>query len=222
MQSRKTSTNKGFTLIELIVTVSILAVLVTILVVAINPAEQLARARDSRRAADLDALKSAINLYIAQATTTPNLDGAVSANNRCKGDTVTSDQPTMFANNTAGNATSVSATWIYVTTSTLQDIISSAAASSTNNAISWLPVALGLTPGGSPLEKVPLDPTSGDSSYYYSFVCDITSGVRNFELNENAFESTYFKTDLDLDGTDGGNSATKYEVGNDPGLDLMP
>ena len=40
------SENRGFTLIELIITISILAILVTILVVAINPAEQLARSRD--------------------------------------------------------------------------------------------------------------------------------------------------------------------------------
>jgi|GEM_PF-6638666 len=62
--------HRGFTLIELIVTIAILAVLVTAVVIALNPAEQLARARDSKRTTDIDALRTSWNLYLAQATST--------------------------------------------------------------------------------------------------------------------------------------------------------
>ncbi len=216
-------TNRGFTLIELIVTVSILAILVTILIVAINPAEQLARARDSKRAGDLDAIRSAITLYVAQATSTVNLSGDVQVNGRCKGDTDGTDKPTIFVNTSGAPAITIT-NYPYLQSAVTQGIATTSLASSTMSTVTWMPALIGASSGGSTLEKVPLDPTNGNGSgttYYYVYVCDVTGGTtRNFELNAT-FESTYFKTDLDLDGLDGGSDSAKYEIGTDPALDLL-
>lgn len=57
---------KGFTLLELLIVVGILAILATTMVLVINPAEMLRRARDSQRITDLNALKTAIALYATE------------------------------------------------------------------------------------------------------------------------------------------------------------
>ena len=54
---------KGFTLIELLVVIAILGVLATILLAAVNPVEQLARARDSSRKNDASQLVNAMSAY---------------------------------------------------------------------------------------------------------------------------------------------------------------
>lgn len=56
---------KGFTLIELLIVVAIIAILAIIIVVAINPAQMLAKSRDSQRFSDMASLVTAVNLYLA-------------------------------------------------------------------------------------------------------------------------------------------------------------
>src|SRR5690349_16335843 len=65
---------KGFTLVELLIVIGILAVLATTAVVILNPAQLLAQARDSQRLSDLASLQSALALYVTD-TTTPDMDG---------------------------------------------------------------------------------------------------------------------------------------------------
>lgn len=52
---------KGFTLIELLVVISIIGILAAFIIASFGSAQQ--KARDSRRKADLDALKKALELY---------------------------------------------------------------------------------------------------------------------------------------------------------------
>src|SRR3989344_9411549 len=65
---------RGFTLLELIIVIAILAILSVAVILVINPAETLARARDSQRFSDLAAVKAAVGLYLSQAAT-PDMDG---------------------------------------------------------------------------------------------------------------------------------------------------
>lgn len=53
----------GFTLIELLVVIGILAVLLAIVLVAINPSRQFRQANNTRRSADVSAVLNAITQY---------------------------------------------------------------------------------------------------------------------------------------------------------------
>ena len=57
---------KGFTLIELLVVIGILAVLLAIVLIAINPARQFAQANDTQRKSDVNAILNAIDQYAAE------------------------------------------------------------------------------------------------------------------------------------------------------------
>ncbi len=55
----------GFTLIELLVVIGILAVLLAIVLIAINPARQFAQANNAKRSSDVNAILNAIHQYSA-------------------------------------------------------------------------------------------------------------------------------------------------------------
>lgn len=57
--------NQGFTLIELLVVIGILAILLSIVLVAINPARQFAQANNVRRRSDVSAILNGIHEYAA-------------------------------------------------------------------------------------------------------------------------------------------------------------
>src|SRR5258706_9045537 len=56
---------KGFTLIELLVVIGILAVLLAIVLIAINPAKQFSQANNTKRRSDVNAILNAIDQYAA-------------------------------------------------------------------------------------------------------------------------------------------------------------
>ena len=56
---------RGFTLIELLVVIGILAVLLAIVLIAINPARQFSQANNTKRRSDVNALLNAIHQYSA-------------------------------------------------------------------------------------------------------------------------------------------------------------
>lgn len=61
----KKASQKGFTLIELLVVIGILAVLLTAVLIAINPVRQFQKARDSQRHNDVLAILNAIGQDMA-------------------------------------------------------------------------------------------------------------------------------------------------------------
>src|SRR3982750_4018718 len=65
MTARNKTLSAGFTLIELLVVIGILAVLLSITLIAINPAKQFAQANNTKRRSDVNAILNAIDQYAA-------------------------------------------------------------------------------------------------------------------------------------------------------------
>lgn len=162
---------KGFTLVELLVVVAIIGILMAAVVVAINPLEIMKKGRDSTRLSDMDSLRKAIDIAIA-------------------------DGGTLTVTAAAGDST--------VGTRAV-------------NGTGWANVDVSQY-----LSALPIDPRNGVSftdaagntvigKYLYF------SDGSTYELN-TYLEST---TNVAKYTIDGGSSGAIYEVGTDPGLDLM-
>ena len=61
----KNKANKGFTLIEILVVMGIIAVLAAVVLVAINPARQFAQARNSQRTSNVNTILNAVGQDMA-------------------------------------------------------------------------------------------------------------------------------------------------------------
>jgi prepilin-type N-terminal cleavage/methylation domain-containing protein len=81
MNAIKNKKAKGFTLIEILVVIGMIALLATIVIIAINPSRQFAQSRNSQRVSNVNAILNAVGQNIAdnkgifncpaQPTTTP-------------------------------------------------------------------------------------------------------------------------------------------------------
>jgi prepilin-type N-terminal cleavage/methylation domain-containing protein len=186
------SSQKGFTLIELLVVIAIVAVLAVTVLLTLNPAQLLRQARDSNRTQDLATMKSALSLYLSDASS-PSLGSS-----------------TLCYAHTSSSAANCTARFSGGTI-TLSSSLSTAGSG-------WIPVDFTGISAGAPVSVLPIDPVN-NSTYYYAYKAN--DSLKTFEINAD-MESTKFASggSSDLEGTDGGNSNTLFEVGNDPGLDL--
>ncbi|TSD01961.1 MAG: Uncharacterized protein Athens071426_601 [Parcubacteria group bacterium Athens0714_26] len=193
---------KGFTLVELLIVIGILAILATVTVLVLNPAQLFAQARDSQGVSDLGTLNSALAYYLSTASTT-DLDGSTTdCSTRCYVQTTG-----LTGNGCAGAGTARHG----AKTVTID-------ADRTVDSLGWIPVYIGGAVGGSPISVLPVDPTN-TTTYFYSYACDNTN--KTYELDANLESARYIQDGSDdKESTDGGNVPTLFELGTDPGLDL--
>lgn len=163
--------NKGFTLVELLVVIAIIGILAAVVMLAINPVEMMKKGRDATRMSDLENIRKALDLSLA--------DNAIDFN------------PSV-------NPTPCHAGAVCDSSSALQ----------TCGGTGWI-TNLNLC---NYLGALPLDPKNvaigAVNSYYYFAVNATHSGYEvdcYFESVPNQGKYT----------TDGGNDATRYEVGTD-------
>lgn len=204
---------KGFTLLELLIVIAILAILSVTLVLVLNPAESLRKSRDTQRMSDLATLKTAIGLYLTSVN--PAYLGGAASNDACKTGVswVTGDK--IFYSVDSGT----------LITGTLDGGIVAAgqvaaADVSKTDGTGWLPVNLAAIVGGSPVSNMPVDPVNtintpsavDNSDYVYRYACH--SANLTFEIDA-VLESQEFGVVAATNKMtkDGGNNADYYEVG---------
>lgn len=210
----KEKRDAGFTLLELLIVISIVAILSVALVVILDPAEVLRKSRDAQRISDMNTMKTALGLYLTS-TTTPYL-GGVSANTTCRdtiGATRTSADKIYYSYNGAPAS---------ITDANLDGDTGGVAAYSTTtpsvtDGYGWIPVSFDSLTGGSPISNLPLDPvntvTTGavaSTDLVYRYACLATPLA--FEIDAQLESIAYTSTD-NKKSVDGGNSTAYYEVG---------
>ncbi|KKT36216.1 MAG: hypothetical protein UW25_C0011G0014 [Candidatus Nomurabacteria bacterium GW2011_GWB1_44_12] len=211
----------GFTLLELLIVVSIIAILSVALVLVLDPAETLRKSRDAQRMSDLSTLKTAIGLYTTS-TTTPYL-GSNTANTLCK----------PIPSTGRGSAGAYKIWYSIPTSSAIGDLTldssdtttpaaqSSASLYTLTDSTGWIPVNFDSLIGGSPISNLPIDPVNtigalggldiSTTTLAYRYSCSITPLA--FEIDA-VLESNTYTTGTDNKFTkDGGNSDYYYEVG---------
>ena len=208
------SQSRGFTLIEILVTTGILAVLSTVTVLVVQPQELFKQARDARRITDIKALMQVLRLA--------GLGGNVIGNN----DQVSVSIPDndSSCSTIAGSLPTLEGGWTYrcATPTEYRQI----------DGMGWIaadfgdPFALNETTGneallamvgttydttGAVITVLPVDPINDVATGNY-FMYLYTSNNYQFVT---AFESQKYQA---LAAEDGGSDSTRYEVGIDLGL----
>lgn len=220
---------KGFTLLELLIVIAVLAILSVALILVLNPAETLRKSRDAQRITDLSTLKTAIGLYVTNVNS-PDLDGSVV--NGCLGTGNTAAQ--IFYSAELADTSSCAATVAEGTDVTTGSTFSAidfckypgTSGASVIDGSGWVPVNFTAIPGGSPISNLPIDPINTIASatapvstdLVYRYACQAAGGTSPstvFEIDATLESSAYTTAPDDKRARDGGDNLNYYEVGTD-------
>jgi len=174
--------------LELLIVIGILAILATTVVLVINPAQLLKKARDSQRISDLNTLKTAIGYYTTEIAS-PSIGDTSHTYSDVSG--VTCESRSADANQ--GKFTTDGNGWIPIKFSDLTG---------------GSPIA------SLPRDPAQTASTANPAHYYVYLVGSTTNYTYKLVAN---MESTYYSKDGDgdVESNDGGNISTLYEVGTD-------
>ena len=176
----KNTFSKGFTLVELLIVITILAALAAAVVVVLNPAELLAQARDAQRLSDMTTMRDSINLFVTQIAA-PNLCfQAGGCTGQCTIAVPAGSGP--FAASAACPQPAVPANLRFI------------------DGTGWISVRFSDMPGGSPIATLPIDPVNA-GSFFYAFR---GTAVRTFEL-ATRLESIRHRGMMAVDGGNSNN-----------------
>jgi prepilin-type N-terminal cleavage/methylation domain-containing protein len=184
---------KGFTLIELLIVVGIVAVIAVGIILAINPAQLLKQARDSRRISDMTSLTKALAYYQANSPTLSM--GSTSSIY------VSVPDSSSVCTNLGLSAAPSGYTYACSTSSNYQK---------TDNT-GWIPINFNALQPGSPLSALPVDPVNTTSTL--SFYAYTTSGSE-FAVTALMESTKYAAVARD----DGGSNLIRFEKGTNLGL----
>ena len=206
------NTKKGFTLLELLIVIGILAILATVAILIINPAELLRRSRDSARISDLNTLKSAIGLYLTDMRI-PDLD----SNNVICSTTTGARSTLTISSLPLTGGTSLPSPSCAATANANVRYATSATYTATDGT-GWIPINFNAMSTKSPLASLPIDPTNACGStaasrLFYTYSCN--NADLTFLLT-GRLESSYYaplNTPFGIMNNDGGVASSVYEVG---------
>jgi len=192
---------KGFTLIELIIVIALIALLATTVILVINPAKLFQEARDSQRISDLGQMNSAMSIFLASAnpvsTTYLSDAGVVDAPETCSTKCWTH-----------GSATGANCGARYaiarVTTANSSQVVTGGG---------WIPVNLTVGGASAAIAAWPIDPKgNANATSFYGYACDNSS--KTWEFSAKMESVRYSGTSAEsVENTDGGNNANLFEVG---------
>ena len=234
----------GFTLLELLIVISIIAILSVALVFLLNPAEALKKSRDAQRISDLKTLKTAIGVMLAS-TTTPSLDNFAAAGDAGSCLTVVpSGSGVLALNSTAKIAYSVPTISCSGAAPTAggdaagtfgpEGSWCSGGNANVDGVNGWIKIDFKALSSGSPISNLPVDPTNTvtagspqKTDLVYRYACQnatsatIGAGKPSYVFETDAvLESTAYTVDDNKMAKDGGDNDNMYEEGNS--LNLLP
>jgi len=206
----------GFTLLELLIVIGILAILSTTVMIVINPADLLARSRDSRRISDLSTLNTAINLFVGFYSNVSLGDPNI----------VYVSLPSNQSNCSDLNLPSLPSGWSYhcVSSANLRKV----------DGNGWIPIDFTKMDISSPISHLPVDPKntyvrdlSQSNDFFFTYAVDSS---KRWELNAKTESAKFGFTSRDgfpiVDAAttpapinDGGDNGL-YEIGSN--LALIP
>lgn len=210
-----THAKKGFTLLELLIVIAVIAVLSAVLVIVINPTETLQKSRDSQRISDLATMKSAFGMYLTT-TSSPQIGGVANVN--CIGGA----SPKIYLSVPISTASTTSAVVGAFSGGFNQS--ATIASSTVTDGTGWIPVNFNSIIGGTPISNLPIDPINtlpigalANTNLMYRYACKISP--ISYEINAR-LESTEYTVSDNRAEKDGGNNTLLYEVGTD--LTILP